>query len=118
MRRASVSWAPLRVEKGGSMSDTAGGEGRITRGFRGRPRDRGQRDRLPPGQYLVNDFPVLSAGPTPRTPTDLWDFQVLNVDGSTIASWNWEQIRALPSETIKCDIHCVTKWSKLDTRWQ
>jgi DMSO/TMAO reductase YedYZ molybdopterin-dependent catalytic subunit len=91
---------------------------RITRGFRGRPRDRRQRDRLPPGQYLVSDFPVLSAGPTPRTPADLWDFRVLGVDGSTIAHWNWEQFRALPKETVTCDIHCVTKWTKLDTTWQ
>lgn len=40
------------------------------------------------------------------------------MDGSTIANWNWEQFRALPSEAVKCDIHCVTRWSKLDTRWQ
>jgi DMSO/TMAO reductase YedYZ molybdopterin-dependent catalytic subunit len=99
------------------MGDT-GGIARITRGFRGRPRDRGQADRLPPGQYLVRDFPVLSAGPTPRIPTELWDFSVLNVDGTTVARWNWEQFQGLPRETFTCDIHCVTKWSKLDTTWQ
>ena len=96
----------------------AGGVKRVTRGFRGRPRDRGQGDRLPPGQYLVKDFPVLSAGPTPRIPMDQWDFHVLGVNGSTIGRWNWEQFRSLPTETVMCDIHCVTKWTKLDTMWQ
>jgi len=91
---------------------------RVTRGFTGRPRDRSAGDRLPPGQYLVNDFPVLSAGPTPKISPEDWDFRVLGVDGTTLAGWNWEQFRALLEETITCDIHCVTKWSKLDMTWQ
>jgi DMSO/TMAO reductase YedYZ molybdopterin-dependent catalytic subunit len=99
------------------MGDASGLK-RFTRGFRGRQRDQGQRDRLPPGQYLVRDFPVLSAGPTPRIPMNQWDFRVLDADGSTIVRWNWEQFRSLPTETVMCDIHCVTKWTKLDTTWQ
>jgi DMSO/TMAO reductase YedYZ molybdopterin-dependent catalytic subunit len=99
------------------MSD-AGGVRRVTRGFRGRPRDSVQADRVPPGQYLVSDFPVLSAGPTPRIATERWDFSVLNVDGTTAARWDWQQFQDLPQESFTCDIHCVTKWSKLDTRWQ
>jgi DMSO/TMAO reductase YedYZ molybdopterin-dependent catalytic subunit len=61
---------------------------------------------------------VLSAGPTPHVPTERWDFRVLGVKGDTLARWNWDQFRALPEETISCDIHCVTKWSKLDMTWQ
>jgi DMSO/TMAO reductase YedYZ molybdopterin-dependent catalytic subunit len=89
----------------------------ISRGFRGRRRDAAERDRLPPGQYLVNDFPVLSAGPTPRTPLDRWDFSIEG-DVSQAKRWSWEEFRKLPSETITTDIHCVTRWSKLDTVWE
>jgi DMSO/TMAO reductase YedYZ molybdopterin-dependent catalytic subunit len=90
---------------------------RVTPGFRGRRRDvNGEQGRLPPGQYLTNDFPVLSAGPTPHTPLDEWSF---SIDGAcTPKKWSWEEFRALPSETITVDIHCVTRWSKLDTVWE
>jgi DMSO/TMAO reductase YedYZ molybdopterin-dependent catalytic subunit len=87
----------------------------VSRGFRGRRRDQGQSDRTPPGQYLVDDFPVLSAGPTPRTPLDEWTFSIQG--GAERATWTWEEFQGLPSETITKDIHCVTKWSKLDTTW-
>ena len=66
---------------------------------------------------MVDDFPVLSAGPTPHTPLEEWDFSVVG----SIAEpkrWTWEEFRALPTETITTDIHCVTKWSKLDTEWE
>ena len=95
-----------------------GGVRRVTRGFRGRPRDRSVAGRLPPGQYLVDSFPVLSAGPTPHAPLDRWDFRVLGAGGNQLARWNWDEFRALPEETITCDVHCVTKWSKLDMSWQ
>ena len=85
--------------------------------FQGRPRDRGSADRLPPGQYLTRDFPVLSAGPTPHTALADWTFSVIGkVDEQR--RWTWEEFRKLPSETITRDIHCVTKWSKLDTVWE
>ena len=90
----------------------------ISRGFRGRRRDDDAvAARLPPGQYLTTDFPVLSAGPTPHTPLDRWDF---TIRGATqpMRRWTWEEFRALPSETVTVDIHCVTKWSKLDTVWE
>jgi len=89
----------------------------ITRGFHGRPRSPGDASRLPPGQYLTADFPVLSYGPTPHTPPEEWSFKI---DGAVRqpATWSWEQLLALPSETIMRDIHCVTKWSKLDTLWR
>jgi DMSO/TMAO reductase YedYZ molybdopterin-dependent catalytic subunit len=89
----------------------------ITRGFKGRPRDRSVGDRLPPGQYLVKDFPVLSTGPTPHLPRSEWTFSITGeVDDEK--HWTWEEFRKLPSETITKDIHCVTKWSKLDTTWE
>jgi DMSO/TMAO reductase YedYZ molybdopterin-dependent catalytic subunit len=88
----------------------------ISRGFGGRRRPEADSSSLPPGQYLTRDFPVLSAGPTPRTPLDEWSFTI----GGAIdeaRSWTWEELVALPSETFTVDIHCVTKWSKLQTTW-
>jgi DMSO/TMAO reductase YedYZ molybdopterin-dependent catalytic subunit len=72
---------------------------------------------VPPGQYVTGDFPVLSAGPTPHTPLEKWSFSVTGESGGG-KSWNWQQLRALPAETVTADIHCVTRWSKLDTEWQ
>jgi DMSO/TMAO reductase YedYZ molybdopterin-dependent catalytic subunit len=91
--------------------------GFVSRAFKGRPRDQPGDARVPPGQYLVRDFPVLSAGPTPHTPLAQWSF---SVEGEVDAEkhWTWDELRALPSETVTRDIHCVTKWSKLDTTWQ
>jgi DMSO/TMAO reductase YedYZ molybdopterin-dependent catalytic subunit len=88
----------------------------ISRGFKGRRRPVEDSRRIPPGQYVTDDFPVLSAGPTPHTPLGEWTFSV--VDGDTRMSWTWEEFRALPSETVTKDIHCVTTWSKLDTVWE
>jgi DMSO/TMAO reductase YedYZ molybdopterin-dependent catalytic subunit len=87
-----------------------------SRGFFGRRRPSVDDARLPPGQYWTDDFPVLSAGPTPRTATEDWSF---TVRGSVEApvTWTWDELNALPSETFTVDIHCVTKWSKLDTTW-
>ena len=87
----------------------------ISRGFHGR-RPPVDPARVPPGQYVTTDFPVLSAGPTPHTPLDGWSFAIRGaVD--TERSWTWEEFASLPRETPKVDIHCVTKWSKLDTVW-
>ena len=90
----------------------------LTRGFRrGRSRERSD-GRLPPGQYDVGDgFPVLSAGPTPRTPLARWDLTVHDQTGE-LRRWSWEEFRALPREALSVDIHCVTTWSKFDTRWE
>jgi DMSO/TMAO reductase YedYZ molybdopterin-dependent catalytic subunit len=89
----------------------------FSRGFHGRPRRDVDPSRVPPGQYLVDDFPVLSAGPTPHTELDAWSFTVSGAVDSP-ASWTWEEFLALPSETVTVDVHCVTKWSKLDTTWK
>ncbi len=91
--------------------------GFVSRGFRGRRRPDEPPGRVPPGQYVTGDFPVLSAGPTPRVDTAAWSFAVTGAVERPRA-WDWDAFRALPAEAVTCDIHCVTKWSKLDTRWE
>lgn len=87
----------------------------ITRGFGGRedPAD----PALPPGQYLTDDFPVLSAGPTPHVDTADWLFEVADADGSGY-TLDWQALMDLPSEEITVDLHCVTRWSKFATTWR
>lgn len=87
----------------------------ISRGFHGR-RPAVDPARVPPGQYLVNDFPVLSAGPTPRVDLDAWSFTITGAVDDDV-SWTWPEFLALATEDFTVDIHCVTKWSKLDTTW-
>ncbi len=89
----------------------------ISRGFTGKRRQSEAADRLPPGQYITNEFPVLSAGPTPRTPLDQWTFSVEGLVREP-AVWTWDEFLRLPAQEFVVDIHCVTKWSKLDTRWE
>ena len=86
----------------------------LTRGFHGR-RDGGTD--LPPGQYLTTDFPVLSAGPTPRISHDDWRLTVTTEVGEE-TTWTWRELTALPSEETTVDLHCVTRWSKLETTWR
>ena len=92
----------------------------VTRGFVGRRADgSGDADiasRVPPGQYLTTDFPVLSAGPTPRTPLDRWSFSIEGLVREPV-SWTWDEFPALPARDWTVDISCVTKWTKLDMRW-
>ena len=89
----------------------------ISRGFRGRRQVHADPGRVPPGQYVTTDFPVLSAGPTPHTPLAEWSFTIRGAVDQPV-TWTWDELRALPSETPTVDIHCVTKWSKLDTAWR
>ena len=86
----------------------------VTRGFTGRAR--ANSDRVPPGQYEVKDFPVLTAGPTIGITEDQWELTV--TDGINTKTYDWEGLHALPVEGITVDIHCVTHWSKLDTDWE
>ena len=83
----------------------------------GRRRPVADPSRLPPGQYLTSDFPVLSAGPTPHTPLEEWSFKIDGAVDQSV-SWTWDEFTALPAETVTVDIHCVTKWSKFDTNWK
>lgn len=90
----------------------------ITRGFKGRGKPQIQNaDRLPPGQHLTTDFPVLTAGPTQHTPLDRWSFS-LEKEGRSLVTWSWADFGALPQTESVVDIHCVTRWTKFDTRWR
>ncbi|HEY7488527.1 MAG TPA: sulfite oxidase-like oxidoreductase [Streptosporangiaceae bacterium] len=89
--------------------------GIVSPGFHGRRRPADVK--LPPGQYLTEDFPVLSAGPTPRIPVAEWEFKITTETGEE-HRWSWAELLALPPELPHVDIHCVTKWSKLGTDWQ
>ncbi len=89
----------------------------VSRGFTGKRRSGDGADRIPPGQYVTDDFPVLSAGPTPRTPLTTWSFTIRGLVEKPVV-WTWQEFIALPAQTFLADIHCVTKWSKLDTSWE
>ena len=88
----------------------------VTKGFTGRGSG-DQSGRIPPGQHLVDDFPVLSAGPTPDVDLSDWTFTV-KVGPKPVKIWNWIQFNTLPKTKVTRDIHCVTSWSKLDTVWE
>jgi DMSO/TMAO reductase YedYZ molybdopterin-dependent catalytic subunit len=89
--------------------------GVVNRGFQGR--GGADEPRLPPGQHLTDDFPVLSASVTPLIPKDKWEFTVTSETGVQ-RTWRWQDLLALPSESVVADIHCVTRWSKFGTRWE
>ncbi|HLY25484.1 MAG TPA: sulfite oxidase-like oxidoreductase [Aggregatilineales bacterium] len=89
----------------------------VSRGFVGKRRQPEVANRVPPGQYATRDFPVLSAGPTPRLPLDRWTFTLEGLVRDSVR-WTWAEFLALPLQQFNVDIHCVTKWSKLDTRWE
>ncbi|MBZ0289103.1 MAG: sulfite oxidase-like oxidoreductase [Anaerolineae bacterium] len=73
--------------------------------------------RLPPGQSLTQKFPVLTYGPNPRFDEATWDMRVFG-EVEQPMRWTWQEFLALPTVSITCDIHCVTRWSKFDTVWE
>ena len=110
--QARATLRACRLSKAGVMSEPL-----ISRGFRGRRGSGATSARLPPGQHLVTDFPVLSAGPTPVPDLATWRF-TLEDGASPLALWSWAEFNALPQSDIAADIHCVTTWSKFDTQWR
>src|ERR1700752_1950082 len=87
----------------------------ISRGFGGGRRVPEElAERVPPGQYVQTGVPVLTACPTPHVEPEEWSFRI---DGMVAQEreWSWQEFRELPFEKVPCDIHCVTKWSKLGT---
>ncbi|MEX1043876.1 MAG: sulfite oxidase-like oxidoreductase [Acidimicrobiia bacterium] len=72
--------------------------------------------RVPPGQYLTDRFPVLHAGSVPRVDLTSWDFTVEGLVDREV-TFTLDEIKAMPTTDKVTDIHCVTKWSKLDTVW-
>jgi len=89
--------------------------GVVTRGFGGR-RPEPERQ-IPPGQFVTDDFPVLSAGPTPHVDEAHWELTVRAETGEG-RTWTWDALMALPAEDVETDIHCVTHWTKLGTTWR
>jgi DMSO/TMAO reductase YedYZ molybdopterin-dependent catalytic subunit len=91
--------------------------GFVSKGFVGRPEARESTGLLPPGQYDIGgSFPVLSAGPTPRTALEDWDFTIIG-EVDEPERLTWQEFQDLPHEEVTVDIHCVTKWSKFGTTW-
>jgi DMSO/TMAO reductase YedYZ molybdopterin-dependent catalytic subunit len=76
-----------------------------------------EKPRLPPGQHLVQDWPVLDLGAQPDIPLDRWR---LKIDGlvETPTVWKWQDFQAQPQATDISDMHCVTSWSRYDNQWQ
>lgn len=72
-------------------------------------------DRVPPGQYLTNGFPVLTYGSTPPVDMATWEFRVWGL--TTPKVFKWDDFMALPHHEFTADFHCVTRWSKLDVKW-
>jgi DMSO/TMAO reductase YedYZ molybdopterin-dependent catalytic subunit len=89
----------------------------VTRGFSGRRPTAAFANRLPPGQFETDDFPVLSKGPAPRIDMAAWRF-TLSDGPRLLKRWTWDEFMALPRTVWQGDIHCVTTWSKFDTRWE
>jgi len=88
----------------------------VSRGFFGLRRPQPSRP-LPPGQYWEQGFPVLTAGVTPQISLKEWRFSITR-DNDELKTWTWDEMLALPQSDITVDIHCVTKWSILDSRWR
>ena len=82
-----------------------------------RKRDSNLEERIPPGQYQTEKFPVLTYGSTPRIDLKTWRLKVFGLVEEPF-ELTWEELTALPTKIIETDIHCVTRWSKLDTVWE
>ena len=85
--------------------------------FGGKTQDPAVAERIPPGQYRTEKFPVLHYGSTPSTDLSTWDFKVFGEVDSPFGL-TWTEFKALPRKTVQTDIHCVTRWTKLDTTWE
>ena len=96
---------------------TSIGDAMLQRLFGGKPMDPSIAARIPPGQYRTEKFPVLHYGSVPRTDLATWDFRVFGAVDSPL-SLTWDQFKALPRKQVETDIHCVTRWTKLDTGWE
>ncbi len=89
----------------------------VSRGFVGKRQPADKAERLPPGQYLTEGFPVLSAGPTPHLALDSWTFTLEGLVNKKV-TWSWNEFLALPAQSYVVDISCVTKWTKLGMKWE
>jgi DMSO/TMAO reductase YedYZ molybdopterin-dependent catalytic subunit len=85
--------------------------------FGGKTQDPAIAQRIPPGQYRTEKFPVLHYGSTPKTDLASWNFKVFGEVDSPF-TLTWTEFKALPRKTVQTDIHCVTRWTTLDTTWE
>jgi DMSO/TMAO reductase YedYZ molybdopterin-dependent catalytic subunit len=85
--------------------------------FRRQPLDPALQARIPPGQVLTEKWPVLHYGPVPKVDLAHWSFRIWGLVAQPL-EWTWEQFLSLPSVESVSDIHCVTRWSRLDNRWR
>src|SRR3954451_8068095 len=102
---------------GTMTTDPRLGDTMFERLFGGREMDPATADRIPPGQYKTDKFPVLHYGSVPRTDLATWDFKVYGEVDNPI-TLGWDEFKALPRKKVHTDIHCVTRWTKLDTDWE
>lgn len=82
----------------------------------GRP-DRARAERLPPGQHLVKNWPVLDLGIQPDVSRESWRLAIGGLVENAL-EWDWAAFMAQPQVTLVSDVHCVTAWSRFDNRWQ
>jgi len=87
-------------------------EGKFLTGHNARP----EADRLPPGQHLVKNWPVLDLGQTPNVPRSAWRLDIVGAVENPL-NWNWDTFAAQPQAHSVSDIHCVTTWSRYDNAW-
>jgi DMSO/TMAO reductase YedYZ molybdopterin-dependent catalytic subunit len=85
--------------------------------FGNREMDASVASRMPPGQYLTEKFPVLHYGSVPKVDLSRWDLKVYGLVDNPL-TLTWDDFKALPRKTVQTDIHCVTRWTKLDTTWE
>src|SRR5687767_13383280 len=87
--------------------------------FRRRPstKERELGERLPPGQYLTEKWPVLHYGSVPRFDRDTWDFRIFGLVERPVRL-SYHELMALPKKVVKQDVHCVTRWSMFDSEWE
>lgn len=86
--------------------------GKFLTGRQSRPED----DRLPPGQHLVKNWPVLDLGQTPNVPKEVWRLDIAGLVEKP-QTWDFKGLMAMPQSRRVSDIHCVTSWSRYDNRW-
>src|SRR5688500_16735251 len=80
-------------------------------------REQAVADRLPPGQYLTEKWPVLHYGSVPKVDLATWDFRVFGLVEQPLRL-TLDEMKALPRQTVTADVHCVTRWSMLDSAWE
>jgi DMSO/TMAO reductase YedYZ molybdopterin-dependent catalytic subunit len=75
--------------------------------------------RLPPGQAQTHQFPVLHEGDVPLFDETTWNFTVFPASlAGRMLEWNWSEFQALPRVRVLADMHCVTRWTRLNNLWE